>query len=302
MSILPEIDPALGLDLVSARTLGKNTGPVSVIIPAHNEAETIHEVVSESRRGLEILGVDGEIIVSASACTDDTANRAADAGATVVTAPVGKGAALRTGFAASTGEIVCLVDGDIRYFGVEPLSAVLVRPILQGIADATITDLYWRPLYPQMWLHAFFAPLAGILFPEMLPKCGSTPWSGQRAVLRHLWPADLPDGFTVDLELLLHWNTHALRLRPLIADDWVNPQRPKSDLMAEEMRVLVRRALQDDRLDPDAVPAVERWFEAAHHLMAAYRPGTDDPQTFERQLLLRSTSELHRQLALAPQV
>jgi hypothetical protein len=66
---------------------------------------------------------------------------------------------------------------------------------------SAISDLYWRPLYPQMWLHAFFAPLAGMLFPEVLPKCGSTPWSGQRAALRELWPSELPDDFTVDLEL-----------------------------------------------------------------------------------------------------
>jgi glycosyltransferase involved in cell wall biosynthesis len=269
-----------------------------VIIPAHNEEATIAEVVTESRRGIELLGATGEVLVSASGCTDATADRAIEAGARVVIAPIGKGEAVKQGLRSSTGEIVCLVDGDVQYFGDEPLAAILVRPILHGIADATITDLYWRPLYPQMWLHAFFAPLAGVLFPEMLPKCGSTPWSGQRAALRHLWPAVLPDDFTVDLEILMNWNDRALRLRPILADDWVNPQRPKTDLMEGELKVIVQHALQDDRLDADAVPAVERWFSAAHHLMATYRPDHDDPQAFERLLLSRSTTELHRQLAL----
>jgi hypothetical protein len=121
---------------------------------------------------------------------------------------------------------VCLIDGDLRYFGDRPLVTILVEPILHGIAGACITDLYWRPIYPQMWLYGFFAPVAGCLFPELLPKAGSTPWSGQRVATRELWPESLPDGFTVDLEILLHWNRHALRLRPVLADDWVNPRRP----------------------------------------------------------------------------
>lgn len=298
---LPAIDPALGLDLVANRTLSRNAGRVSVIIPAHNEAPTIAEVVRECRRGLDLLGAEGEVIVSASACTDATANIAMTAGAQVVKSPAGKGAALKAGFQVSTGEIICLVDGDIQYFGEEPLSAILLRPIMHGIADATITDLYWRPLYPQMWLHAFFAPLAGLLYPEMLPKCGSTPWSGQRAFLRHLWPTELPDGFTVDLELLMAWNAKALRLRPILADDWVNPQRPKDDLMRQELDVVLVHAVNDRRLDPDAVPAVESWFEAAHHLMATYRPGKHDPQEFEQMLLARSTDELHRHLTIQRQ-
>jgi glucosyl-3-phosphoglycerate synthase len=295
---LPSIDPALGLDLVGSRTLTKQPKTVSVIIPAYNEESTIEEVVREARRGLEILGAEGEVIVSASACTDGTAALAEQAGARVVEAPIGKGSALKEGFRASKGEVICLIDGDIRYFGDEPLSAILLRPILHGIADATITDLYWRPLYPQMWLHAFFAPITGILFPEMLPKCGSTPWSGQRAALRNLWPADLADDFVVDLQILLHWNTQALRLRPVLADDWVNPQRPKSDLMARELQVLLDAALNQERLDPDAVPAIRKWYEAAHHLMATYKPEQDNPQEFEALLLRRSTEELHRQLML----
>ncbi|MDT5034765.1 MAG: glucosyl-3-phosphoglycerate synthase [Actinoplanes sp.] len=199
--------------------------------------------------------------------------------------------------AGTDGDIVCLVDGDVQYFGDRPLVTILVEPILHGIADATITDLYWRPLYPQMWLHAFFAPLAGTLFPEMLPKCDSTPWSGQRAALRGLWPAEMPDDLTVDLELLMHWNSSALRLRPVIADDWVNPQRPKSDLMPRDFRVIVDHAIKGNRIGVAAEPGLSRWFEATHRQMASYRPDYDDPQEFEHRLLLGSLAELRRQLS-----
>jgi glycosyltransferase involved in cell wall biosynthesis len=292
----PRIDPALGLDLVPVRTLSRESGRVSVVIPAHNEEPTIAEVVADCRKGLELLRTDGEVVVSASGCTDNTDAAAANAGARVIVAPLGKGAAVKAGLAGTDGDIVCLVDGDMRYFGDRPLVTILVDPILHGIADATISDLYWRPLYPQMWLCAFFAPLVGALFPELLPKCGSTPWSGQRAARRELWPAELPDDFTVDLELLMHWNTKALRLRPVLSDDWVNPQRPKPDLMPKEFDLVIRHALAENRVAQATVPALRQWFNAAHRLMATYRPGQDQPQEFEGHLLTESLAELRRQL------
>lgn len=292
----PEINPALGLNLVSQRTLERNTGRVSVVIPAHNEAATVAEVVAESRRGLDLIGAQGEVIVSASGCTDGTAKVAADAGANVVEAPIGKGSAVRAGLDEADGDIVCLVDGDIRYFGDRPLVTILVEPILQGIADACITDLYWRPLYPQMWLHGFFAPIAGYLFPEILPKVGSTPWSGQRAAVRELWPTKLPDGFTVDLEILMHWNRHALRLRPVLADDWVNPQRPKPELMAQELKVIFQHAIETGRAQNNSWPALERWYDRIHAAMVEYQPDSDQPQQFEQDLLLKSLNWLKSEI------
>lgn len=295
----PEINPALGLDLVAARTLQRTDATVTVLVPAHNEAETIAHVVGEALRGLDILRAPGEVIVSASACSDDTAGLARKAGARVIESPAGKGSAIAAGLAETRGEIVCLIDGDLRYFGDPPLVPLLVTPILHGVADACVTDLYWRPLYPQLWLMGFFAPLAGALYPEMLPRVGSTPWSGQRAALRGLWPADLPEGFTVDLAILLHWNTHAIRLRPVLADDWTNPQRPKPELMAHELALITDRAVKDGRITSAEADALSRWYEAAHALMARYRPGVDDPQDFERSILVESRARLWAELRSA---
>jgi hypothetical protein len=187
---------------------------------------------------------------------------------------------------------VCLIDGDLRYYGDPPLVPLLVTPILHGIADACISDLYWRPLYPQLWLFGFFAPLAGALYPEALPRVGSTPWSGQRAALRELWPETLPDGFTVDLAILMHWNKYATTLRPVLADDWMNPQRPKPDLMIQEFDLIADQAISDGRLSASGKAALSEWYESAHALMARYRPGTDDPQVFERNLLAESRRKL----------
>lgn len=293
MTEQPSIDPALGLNLIQHRTLSRLSSPsVAIVIPAHNEQDTVAEVIRDCRQSLDLLDLPGRVIVSASGCTDQTAQRAAEAGAEVLLSPIGKGAAIAAALADVSEDVVCLVDGDIRYYGDRPLAAILLDPIVHGIADATITDLYWRPLYPQMWLHGFFAPLTGYLFPELLPKVGSTPWSGQRAALRWLWPDTYTEGFSVDLEILLHWNEHALRLRPVLADDWTNPQRPKPDLMQQEFRLLVDRAVSQDRVKRDDVPALEQWFEAAYGLMASYEAQTDDPQQFEQELLRSSMQEL----------
>ncbi|MCP2343376.1 glycosyltransferase [Actinomadura rupiterrae] len=293
----PTIDPALGLELKRERTLSRSDASVSIIIPAHNEEATIGEVVSEARRALVVLDVAGDVTVSASACSDATAHIAARAGAHVVDAPKGKGAAIITGLKATTGDVVCLIDGDLQYYGDQPLAALVTEPILNGIADAVVSDLYWRPLYPQLWLQAFFAPVAGFLFPEMLSRVGSSPWSGQRAAMRHLWPTELPEGFTSDLAILLHWNEHAKTLRPVLSDDWVNPQRPKPDLMHQELELLISEALRRGRIGQAEVQPLLDWYEDAHALMATYQPERDDPQEFEREVLGKSRRALYQHLA-----
>ncbi|EFC84960.1 glycosyltransferase [Parafrankia sp. EUN1f] len=281
----PFIDPALGLTLVGHRSLAYRAGPVSICIPAHNEAETITEVVSEARRAIEILGADGEVIVAASDCTDETATLARAAGARVIEAEKGKGNAVKAALLESTGTVVATVDGDFRYFGPEPIAATLLRPIMMGIVDATIADLYWRPLYPQMWLYGFLAPLAGRIFPEMLPKVGATPWSGQRAAIRRLWPAELPEGFTVDLTLNLVWNDAAARVRPVPVDDWVNPQRPKPELLRQEFDLITAHGVAKGRIGPQDVISLTSWFAEAQHRMATYQPDSDDVAEFEMMLL-----------------
>lgn len=283
------------MEKITARTLKRKSANISVVIPAHNEEATIARVIEDARKGLQTLDMPGEVIVSASGCTDATADVARDHRVEVVYAPIGKGAAIKEGVKKAGGEIVCLVDGDLEYYGSTPLVALLVEPILQGIADASISDLYWRPIYPDQWLHAFFAPLAGRLFPEMLPKVGSTPWSGQRAAVRGLWPDSLPDNFTVDLALVLHWNQHAERLRPVLADDWFNPIRPKPELLAMDYDLLVCTAIERGRLSPTMRPRLDAWFEVVQELVDGYDPQRHDSRGYEEFVLEESLGELHKQ-------
>lgn len=83
---------------------------VSIVIAAHDEAPAIEDVVTACRSAVP----HADIVVVDDGSSDDTGDRAARAGARVVTQPrnLGKGAALRRGAAASCGDVIVLLDGD----------------------------------------------------------------------------------------------------------------------------------------------------------------------------------------------
>lgn len=110
---------------------------LSVVIPCYNEAKTIREIVDRVRRApvndeLEIIVVDD---CSRDGSRDILRTELAPLVAKVIYHDVnrGKGAALRTGFAAVTGDIVIVQDADLEY---DPRDyPTLLQPIIDGRAD-----------------------------------------------------------------------------------------------------------------------------------------------------------------------
>lgn len=89
---------------------------LSVIIPALNEKITIAAVISRAQEALQVLGIDGEVIVADNGSLDGTVEIAQKAGARVVHVEVkGYGSALQGGIVASIGDWIIFADADMTY-------------------------------------------------------------------------------------------------------------------------------------------------------------------------------------------
>ncbi|MDE3154991.1 MAG: glycosyltransferase family 2 protein [Acidobacteriota bacterium] len=85
-------------------------GAISIVVPAHNEAEAVGRVVA----GLRAAARWREILVVDDGSTDGTGEAARAAGAQVITHPyrMGNGAAVKSGIRRASGDYVLIVDAD----------------------------------------------------------------------------------------------------------------------------------------------------------------------------------------------
>ncbi len=119
---------------------------LSVVMPAYNEEATIEEIVGRVLSS----GVDVELIVVDDASTDRTAElaqrcSARDGRMRLLRHDVnqGKGAAVRTGLASVTGDVVLIQDADLEY---DPADyPALLKPLERGDADVVFGSRYLGP-------------------------------------------------------------------------------------------------------------------------------------------------------------
>ncbi len=135
-------------------TGGDSYRKLSVIVPVFNERNTVAEVVRRMR-AVE-LPVEREIIVVDDGSDDGTQSvlsQLGDSTVRVVLHPQnrGKGAAIRTGLASVTGDLVIIQDADLEY---DPEDwPQLLRPMLRGKAQVVYGSRFTGERRNMLFLH-----------------------------------------------------------------------------------------------------------------------------------------------------
>ncbi len=248
----------------------KNGQRISVCIPTLDEAETITHIVSCIRQELmETCPLVDEILVIDSGSSDGTLALARAAGATALLAAdispesgnlPGKGENLWKALHASSGDIICYIDGDISNFHpgfvtglvgplmtdpeIDYVKAYYERPLARPGVPATtgggrVSEILIRPL-----ISMFYPELAGVLQPL------SGEYAARRTTLESL---AFPTGYGVETAHLIDL-AQAGHLDRLAQTDLVlrvHRNRGEDELGAMAfalLKVVLRRLHRDDRL------------------------------------------------------
>src|SRR5919205_1158788 len=149
---------------------------VSVVFPAYNEAAGIGRAVADFAG---VAAVD-EVLVVDNNSTDDTAERAAAAGARVVReTKQGYGYALRRGIREAQGEYIVLAEPDGTFMGRDVLKLLAYAEDFDLVLGTRTTrELIWRGAnmgLPLRWGNWLLAKVLQVLFNgPSLSDCGCT--------------------------------------------------------------------------------------------------------------------------------
>jgi len=179
---------------------------ISVIIPVFNEELTVGNIIERVKMTLEKIDSGTEIIVVDDCSKDRSLENSKKTGVKVYSLRkhMGKGYALRVGFAKAKGEIIVTIDSDGSHRPEElPL---LLSPILHEKADLIIGSRYLnQKSISTRKLNAFGVSLFDFLIRLFTKKTVTDSQSGYRAmksrVLRHMHLKS--SGYEIESEMLV---------------------------------------------------------------------------------------------------
>ena len=125
-----------------------NTPRLSLVIPCYNEENTLETIVKEVLKlksdelALEIVIVDDCSTDKSREIARKLAEQHKEISLQFHEKNQGKGAALRTGFLAATGDFVGIQDADLEYNPMDYLT--MLKPLIAGEADIVLGSRYLR--------------------------------------------------------------------------------------------------------------------------------------------------------------
>lgn len=178
-----------------------NRPRIAVLVPCHNEAITVGDVVRRFRRALP----DAEIYVYDNNSTDGTAEIARDAGAIVRTETrQGKGNVVRRMFADIDADIYLMVDGDDTYDA--DVAPRLIEEVLAGPYDIVNVARVAESSEAYRAGHALGNKLLTGLVQQIFGAATTDMLSGYKALSRRYVKSfpTMAKGFEIETELVVH--------------------------------------------------------------------------------------------------
>lgn len=193
---------------------------VSVVIPCHNEEESIAHVLKGFHKGM--LGKETfsfDLIVVDNNSTDQTAKIAKQAGARVISEPrKGKGLAMRKGFQNidPNAEYVVMIDGDNTYRPEEVMR--MLEPLYHDFCDVVVGSRLGGNIHGEAmnglnrggnWLYTF---LVRIIYRLNVTDVLSGYFAWKRSVIEELTPHLHAHGFAIEMEMVTKMSRMKLRV------------------------------------------------------------------------------------------
>ena len=179
---------------------------LSIIIPVYNEELTIGNIIDRTQKVMQQSGLNFEVIVVDDHSYDKSLEVAKERSVKIYTLKqhLGKGHALRAGFAKANGNIIITLDSDGSHKP-EELPEVLA-PILKGKADLVIGSRYLNhKKVAARKLNAFGVKLFNKFIETLTGVAITDSQSGYRAMKREVLKSQKPKsgGYEIESEMLV---------------------------------------------------------------------------------------------------
>lgn len=224
-------------------------------IVGHNEEETVGAAVRQARAAAE---AGDRVVFVDSASTDATADVARRAGAEVLPAPLGKGAAMAAIAETADTEWICFLDADM-VDTTHNIPGLLRSAATRTRADHVLGDFECGLGVTLSNTIAVYQPLIAALFPEIDGKLGGKPLTGFRGVRRGFLPAGLPSGYGVEAAVNIRVAMSGGRSVVQPVGRYTGKVKRHPSMGQEIAETVLAAAEQHGRIAASARPAWQAW-------------------------------------------